>query len=70
MAGGGTQNTEGTEEVGEADAGLEQGRGGCRYLGPDILDSGAVGTAIRILDVGDDATHQEDVGKISPHFDP
>ena len=50
--------------VGEDDAGLEQGGGGCLDLGPDILGGGAVGPAIHTRDVGDVTMHQEGIGRI------
>ena len=57
-------------EVGEADAGLEKGGGGCPELRTGILEGGPVGPAICIQDVGDDATHQEAVGRIPTQGGP
>ena len=56
--------------MGKADTSLEQGGGRWPDLGPDILGGVAVGTAIHIRDVGDDATQQEGVGKIPPQGGP
>ena len=57
-------------EVGEADAGLDQGGGGCPNLGSDILVNGAVDPDIHIQDVSDDTTHREVVGRIPPQGGP
>ena len=64
LAGGGPQPAEGMAEVGEADAGLEQGGGGCPDLGTDILGGGAVGPTLQVRDMANDAAHQEGVGWI------
>ena len=53
-----------------ADMGLDQGGGLCLGLGTDILRGGAVGPAIQIQDMGDEATHQEGIGQISPQGEP
>ena len=66
LVGGGTQPAEGMDEVGDADASHDQGGGGCPDLGTDILGSGPVGPTVRIIDVGDGATHQDGVGRIPP----
>ena len=55
---------EGMAEVGEGDAGLEQGGGGCPYLGPNILGGGSSGPVVRVVDLGDDAMHQKGFGWI------
>ena len=57
-------------EVGEADKGLEHGGGRCPDLRPYIIGNCAVGPDIQIRDVGDDATHQEGVGRIPPQGGP
>ena len=62
MAGVGLQPVDGMAEVGKADMGLEQGRGGFPDLGPDILGSGSVGYFVQVRYVGDDAAHREGVG--------
>ena len=46
--------------------GIEQVGVGCPDLGTDILGGGAVGPAIRIIEVGDEATYWECVGRIPP----
>ena len=70
LVGGGPQPAEGMAEVGEADAGFEQGGGGCLELGPDILGGSSVGTVVQVRDVGDGAAHWEGVGRIPPHGGP
>ena len=68
LAGSGPQPAEDTVEVGKADAGVEQGGGGCPDLGTDILGGDSVGNVVRVRDVGDDAAHQEGVGRITPQY--
>ena len=70
LASGGPQPAKGTAEVGKADAGLEKGGGGCTDLGTNLIGGGTVGTAIWIRDLGDDATYQEGVGRITPQGGP
>ena len=64
--GGDPQPAEGIVVVGEADAGIEQGGGGCPDLGPDILGGSAVGPVVRFMDAGDYTAHQEGAGRIPP----
>ena len=54
----------------KADAGLEQGGGGCPDLGPYLLGGGAVGPVVRIRNVGDNVVHLEGVGRIPPQDVP
>ena len=56
--------------MGEADAGIEQGGGGCRDLGPDILGGGSVGPVVQVIHMDDDAAHWEGVGRIPPQGGP
>ena len=57
-------------EVGEDDIGLGQGGGGCPDLGPDILGGGSLDTILQVRDVGIDATHWGDVGRVLPQGGP
>ena len=66
LAGSGPQPAEVTAEVGEVDAVLEKGGGGCPDLGPDIIEGGSVVHVVRVRDVGDNAVHQEGVVRITP----
>ena len=50
---GGPQPAEETVEAGNDNTGIEQGGGGCLYLGQDILGGCAVGPALRIRDMDD-----------------
>ena len=53
-------------EVGEADTVIDQGGGGCPYLGTYILCGGSVGPVVRFRDVGDDVEHRG----VYPHSVP
>ena len=57
-------------EVGEADTVIDQGGGGCPYLGTYILCGGSVGPVVRFRDVGDDVEHREGIGQIPPQGHP
>ena len=56
--------------MGEVDADLEHGGGGCTDLGPYIIGSGAVVPVVRVRDVGDDALLWEGDGPIPPQGGP
>ena len=46
--------------------GVEQGGSGCPNLGDNLCGGGSSGPAVRVRDVGDDTTHWEGFGRISP----
>ena len=57
-------------EVGAAVSGAEQGGSGCPDLGEDLRDGGSGGHALRVGDVGNDTTHWEGFGRITPQGVP
>ena len=56
--------------MGKADTGIEQVGGEYPDLRPDILGCGSVGPVVWFRDMGDDASHQEGVGWITPQGGP
>ena len=52
--------------MGETDAGVEQGGGGCPYLKPYILGGGSVGPVVQVRDMVYDAAYCEGVGRVLP----
>ena len=61
LAGSGAQPQARQEEVVATDLGFEQGRSGCPYIGTDSPDSGAIGPAIRVRDMGTDTLRMQRV---------
>ena len=53
-------------EVGAADSYIDQGGSGCPDIGTDLLGGGAIGTAVRVRDMGPDAAYEEGIGRIPP----
>ena len=56
--------------MGEADTGPEQGGGRYSDPGTDTVGGVAVGSVVQIKNMGDDAAHQEGVGRIPPQGVP
>ena len=56
--------------MGAADSYIDQGGSGCPDIGTDLLGVGAIGTAIRVRDMGPDAAYEEGIGRIPPRSGP
>ena len=52
--------------MGVADLGIEQGGGGCLYLGTDLLVGNGIVHTVQVRDIGPDTAHEEGVGRIPP----
>ena len=48
------------------DSHIKQGGSGCPDIVTDLLGSGAIGPSIQVRDMGPDAAHEYDVGRIPP----
>ena len=56
--------------MGAADLYIDQGGSRCQVIGTYLLGGGAIVTAIRVRDMGPDATYEEVVGRIPPQGGP
>ena len=52
--------------MGAVDSYIDQGGSGCPDIGTDLLGVGAIGTAVRVRDMGLDAAYEEGIGRITP----
>ena len=52
--------------MGAAKSGVEQGGSGCPDIGTYLIGGGAIGTDLRVRDMGTDTTYAEGVGRIPP----
>ena len=57
-------------DVGAADSYIDQGGRGCPDIGTYLIGGGAIGTSIRVRDMGPDAAYEEGIGRIPPQGAP
>ena len=70
LAVSGAQTQARQTEVGTADSYIDQGGSGCPDIRTDLLGGGAIGTSVRVRDMGPDAAYDEGIGRISPQGRP